>query len=705
MPRLKPLQVMIILALFLTSASTAAFNDPSPLTTYHSASLGGSGEAMTTASGGATTRVSIASDGAQGNGKSDSPAISADGRYVVFSSQAGSLVSGDNNNAYDIFVHDRQTGQTTRVSVTSGGGEGNGPSFGSSISADGRYVAIKSWATNLVIGDGNNEADVFVRDRDVDEDGIFDEPGQVSTVRISVDSNGAEGNGPSIKPAISADGRYVAFESWASNLVTGDTNGQEDVFVHDRQTGRTLRVSVASDGAQANDEADLPAISADGRYVAFASEASNLVSGDNNNVCDTDNNGVYTDNCPDVFVRDRDVDEDGIFDEPGQVSTARISVASDGAQATGWSAVSSLSSDGNYVAFESRAYDLVSGDTNGAWDIFVHDRQTEVTSRVSVASDGAQGNAESKSPSLSADGRYVAFVSQASLVSDDTNGMSDIYLHNRQTGQTVRVSIASDGTPGNGNSQGAALSADGRYVAFSSSSDNLISSDTNGMEDVFVHDTVEASGSCFADEFSSSPLSPGWTWVDPLDDSGYSLEENPGYLRISVPDGHHDLDPPWYLDAPRILQSINGNFNVEIKVRVNPTVLFQSAGLLVWFDQDNFVWIGRSTYNRIGDRFVRDGEVLESPPEIRGITQTTVYFRITREGNTISNYYSLDNSNWSLFRSDEYPSAPAVADAGMYVLNNDVVDATDTSIVADFDYFRWCVGIKTLYLPLITRTE
>jgi len=663
-------------------------------------------EDVTTQIGGATTRVSIASDGAQGNGKSDSPASSADGRYVVFSSEAGNLVSNDSNNVYDVFVHDRETRQTIRVSVSSSGGQGNGPSFGASISADGRYVAFKSYASNLVSGDTNNAGDVFVRDRDVDEDGIFDEPGQVSTARISVDSNGAQGNELSIKPAISADGRYVAFESWASNLVTGDTNGQEDVFVHDRQTGQTVRVSVASDGAQANDQSDLPAISADGRYVTFASEASNLASGDNNNVCDTDNDGVYTDNCPDVFVRDRDADGDGIFDEPGQVSTVRVSVTSDGSQtANGWSAVSSLSSDGNVVAFESRASDLVSGDTNGVYDIFVRDRQAGVTSRVSVASDGAQGNAASQSPSLSADGRYVAFVSQASLVSDDTNGMSDIYLHDRQTGQTVRVSIASDGTPGNGNSQGAALSADGGYVAFSSSSDNLISSDTNGMEDVFVHDTVEASGSCFADEFSSSPLSPGWTWVDPLDDSSYSLEENPGYLRISVPDGHHDLDPPWYLDAPRILQSINGNFNVEIKVRVNPTVLFQSAGLLVWFDQDNFVWIGRSTYNRIGDRFVRDGEVLESPPEIRGITQTTVYFRITREGNTISNYYSLDNSNWSLFRSDEYPSAPAVADAGMYVLNNDVVDATDTSIVADFDYFRWCVGIKTLYLPLITRTE
>jgi cold shock CspA family protein len=436
-------------------------------------------EDVTSQIGGATTRVSIASDGAQGNGKSDLPASSADGRYVVFSSEASNLVSNDTNNAYDIFVHDRLTRQTTRVSVSSSGGQANGPSFGASISADGRYVAFKSYASDLVSGDTNNAGDVFVHDQ---------QTGQ--TTRVSIASNGAQGNELSIKPVISADGRYVAFESWASNLVTGDTNGQEDVFVHDRQTGQTVRVSIASDGAQANDQSDLPAISADGRYVTFASEASNLASGDNNNVCDTNNDGVYTDNCPDVFVHDRDSDEDSIFDEPGQVSTVRISIASDGTQANGWSAMSSLSSDGNYVAFESQAYDLVTGDTNGVYDIFVHDRQTGVTSRVSVASDGAQGNAESQYPSLSADGRYVAFVSQASLVSDDTNGMSDIYLHDRQTRQTVRVSIASDGTPGNGNSQGAALSADGYYVAFSSSSDNLVSDDTNGWEDVFVHETI-----------------------------------------------------------------------------------------------------------------------------------------------------------------------------------------------------------------------
>ena len=416
---------------------------------------------------GATSRVSVASDVAQGDGTSGVARISADGRYVVFSSQARNLVSGDTNGVYDIFVHDREMGETTRVSVTSGGGQGDGPSFVASISADGRYVAFRSMARNLVVGDTNNQDDVFLHDRDTQE-----------TIRISVGPGGVEGNGPSIKPAISADGKYVAFESWATNLVIDDNNGQEDVFLYNRQTRQITRVSVAPGGAEANDESDLPAISGDGRYVAFASEASNLVIGDTNNVCDTDGDGVFTDNCPDVFVYDRDT---------GQIQ--RVSVGTGGTQSNGWSAASSPSADGRYVAFESQADNLVLGDTNGVYDIFVRDRHTSQTWRVSVDSSGGEGNGESVSPAISADGRFVAFVSRAdNLVVGDTNGTSDVFVHDRQTGQTVRVSVASDGRQGNNSSGGPSLSADSRYVAFSSLANTLVSGDTNGQEDVFVRD-------------------------------------------------------------------------------------------------------------------------------------------------------------------------------------------------------------------------
>jgi Tol biopolymer transport system component len=454
---------------------------------------------LTPLSPGTTTRVSVASDGSQGNGDSghwNGPSISADGRYVVFASYASNMVSGDTNGEYDVFVHDRQTGQTTRVSVASDGTQGNGGSSGGSwgakpsISADGRYVAFVSSASNLVSGDTNdfcgyyhdeNCMDVFVHDR---------QTGQ--TTRVSVASDGAQGNEESWNPSISADGRYVAFASEASNLVSGDTNDTNDAFVHDRQTGQTTRVSVASDGGQGNDWSGGPSISADGRYVAFESIASNLVSGDTNDFC-----GYYhDDNCGDIFIHDR---------QTGQ--TTRVSVASDGTQGNEESTWLSISADGRYVAFASLASNLVSGDTNGGADVFVHDRQTGQTTRVSVASDGTQGNGDSYFPSISADGRYVAFSSYAgNLVSGDTNGEADIFVHDRQTGQTTRVSVASDDSQGNEESRWLSISADGRYVAFASEASNLVSGDTNGETDVFVHDRGAL---C---DLSKQPvlLVPGW---------------------------------------------------------------------------------------------------------------------------------------------------------------------------------------------------
>jgi Tol biopolymer transport system component len=170
-----------------------------------------------------TARVSVDSSGNQGNCWSSYPSISSDGRYVAFSSLASNLVAGDTNGAYDIFVHDRQTGVTTRVSVDSSGNEGNDISGAPSISSDGRYVAFESYASNLV-ADTDSGLDIFVHDR---QTGM--------TSRVSVNSSGNKGNGASIYPSMSSDGRYVAFESDASNLVACDTNGWPDIFVHDRQ--------------------------------------------------------------------------------------------------------------------------------------------------------------------------------------------------------------------------------------------------------------------------------------------------------------------------------------------------------------------------------------------------------------------------------------------------------------------------------------
>ncbi len=349
---------------------------------------------------GATTRVSVASDGTQGNDRSGaigagSPAISADGRYVAFDSDASNLVGGDSNGSPDVFVHDRQTGETTRVSVSTGGTEGNSGSYSPSISADGRYVAFDSDASNLLAGDGNGSADVFVRDRVTSE-----------TSRVSVSSAGAEGDGDSYWAAISADGRYVAFESIATDLVLGDTNGVRDIFRHDLQSPEaTIRVSVADDGSQANDASFSASISADGRYVAFDSDASNLVSGDSNFIAD-------------VFVRDCDGS-----------TTERASVSTGGGQGDDGSAYAALSSDARYVAFESYASTLVADDTNEVRDVFVRDRQAGETKRVSTASDGTQANDGSLEASISADGSYIAFHSGASnLVAGDTNAALDVFL-------------------------------------------------------------------------------------------------------------------------------------------------------------------------------------------------------------------------------------------------------------------------------------
>ncbi len=408
-----------------------------------------------------TERVSVASDGFQANDTSLNPAISADGRYVAFVSYASNLVPGDTNNAPDVFVYDRQTHTTERVSVASDGSQANGSSpweDGVAISADGRYVAFASGASNLVPGDTNRKQDIFVYDR------------QTHTIeRVSVASDGSQGNNHSGSPAISADGHYVAFTSHANNLVSGDTNNVSDVFVYDRQTHTTERISVASDGSQANGYSRAPSISADGRYVAFESGASNLVPGDANNH-------------QDIFVRDRQnhsTERDIRVDEtpPWQPS--------------GGSVTPSISADGRYVAFSSYASNLVPGDTNNAADIFVYDRQTHTTERVSVASDGSQANRASHWPAISADGRYVAFISQASnLVPGDTNDKYDVFVYDRQTHTTERVSIASDGTQANGpaSHHPPAISADGRYVAFGSAASNLVPGDTNNAEDIFVYD-------------------------------------------------------------------------------------------------------------------------------------------------------------------------------------------------------------------------
>ena len=404
---------------------------------------------------GDTTRVSVDSSGAQADDTSSEPSISADGRYVAFYSLASNLVAGDTNATFDVFVRDRTTGATTRASVATGGGEANGLSLSPAISSDGRYVAFESYATNLVAGDTNGQDDIFVHDMTTG-----------TTTRASVDSSGTQSNGVSMGAAISSDGRYVGFYSSATNLVAGDTNASSDVFVHDMITGATTRVSVDSSGTQANGfSSSTPSFSSDGRYVAFASDASNLVTGDTNASSD-------------VFVHDMTTG-----------ATTRVSVDSSGTQGNNVSGFSSISADGRYVAFGSSATNLVAGDTNASPDIFVHDMTTGATTRVSVDSSGVEGNSTSADASISPDGRYVAFHSQAdNLVTGDTNSRWDVFVHDRTTGITTRVSVDSSGAQGNGGSVNPSISSYGRYVAFGSDATNLVTGDTNARNDIFVNE-------------------------------------------------------------------------------------------------------------------------------------------------------------------------------------------------------------------------
>lgn len=362
---------------------------------------------------GATTteRVSLASDGSEAHGAvfgSRYPVISAGGRHVAFTSDAPDLVPGDTNGLPDIFVHDRLTRETRRVSVRTGGEQANGWSWMPSISADGRYIAFESGAFNLIPADANDSEDIFVHDLHTG-----------TTTRVSVGDGGREGNGGSYgPPAISADGRLVAFYSFASNLVAGDTNEDADVFVHDRLTGATERVSVASDGKEANGPSQIPAISGDGRLVAFKSWASNL--------SPQDGNGEAVD----VYVHNRLTRE-----------TSLASVNSAGEQANATTVIeettptNALSHDGRYLVMLSWATNLAPGATRVFPDVFVRDLMARETWRASISVGGTPAPGSTFGGAVSADGRHVVFDSDSPLLTPgDANLHWDLFVRSRGAG-------------------------------------------------------------------------------------------------------------------------------------------------------------------------------------------------------------------------------------------------------------------------------
>jgi Tol biopolymer transport system component len=342
---------------------------------------------------GTTVRVSVDQGGGDANKQSSWPAISFDGKYVAFHSEASDLVPDDGNGKTDVFVRDTVAGTTLRVSVDVDGGDADGFSSYPNITPDGRYVVFASNARDIVAGDGNIVYDVFRRDLQTG-----------TTVRASVDVSDVDPDGNSFFPEVSANGRYVAFFSDATDLVVGDGNSARDVFRRDLLTGMTERVDVDLSGGELEEGADGGNMSADGRYVDFNTVASDVVPGDGN--------GFY-----DGFVRDMVTG-----------TTVRASLDKGGGDPEDDVFISALTPDGRFALLFAHADDLVQGDHKNQ-DLFVRDLVLLSTTRVTVSLAGGDPNGQSFGRSISDSGRYVTYQSDAAnLVRDDHNDLQDIFL-------------------------------------------------------------------------------------------------------------------------------------------------------------------------------------------------------------------------------------------------------------------------------------
>ncbi len=408
-----------------------------------------------------TVQMSVTTGGfGPGNGKNDGGSdferrlVSDDGRYVAFES-SGPIVPGQNVIEWQVVRRDRHLGTTTLISKSSAGVKGNGGSFYPSISADGQVIAFHSHASNLVPGDTNGTSDIFVHDV---RTGI--------TKRASVTSTGAQvptgqvaGDNVVGPPSISPDGRWVGFTARVQGFTDGDdVNSATKAYLHDRQTGGIEVVSRSSANAVV-DAGGAVSPSVDGNIVAFYSGNAHVTPGDSNGD-------------PDIFVRNRITG-----------TTTKVPAGEDGAIRH------ALSGQGRFVVFESRTGNLSLAEQDGKVHIFVHDLQTSTTTRVSVATGGTKANNDSRHPAISKDGRYVTFHSTATnLVPGDTNGQSDVFRHDRTTGQTIRASVTANGAQNFSWARASSISGDGQHVTFESQGSALTPVATRGYGQVFVRD-------------------------------------------------------------------------------------------------------------------------------------------------------------------------------------------------------------------------
>lgn len=398
-----------------------------------------------------TTRVSLDSGGSEGNQDSSSPDISANGRFVAFQSSATNLVAGDTNGVADVFVTDRKTGKTTRVSVSSGGGQATGYSLSCEISDNGRFVVFESNAADLVTGDTNGFIDVFLHDRKKNK-----------TVRISRGTGGAEPDADCRSPAISGNGRFVLFDSSATNLVAGDSNGTLDVFRFDTKTKKMLRLSVHTSGAESNGLATKPQSSKNGRYVVFHSDATNLI--------DTDGNGNW-----DVFLHDC-----------RKRRTTRVASGLFGAEPDDDNTFASISGNGRFIGFASRATNLVPGISNTQRNAYLFDRRSGRLTRISKGLGVVDG--DSSLNGLSSTGRYAVFHSDSTnLVGTDANASRDVFLWDSKTGTNALISVGPGMVQGDDDSGGAVVAGKkARFIVYQSDATNLVAGDSNAREDIFI---------------------------------------------------------------------------------------------------------------------------------------------------------------------------------------------------------------------------
>jgi subtilisin-like proprotein convertase family protein len=476
--------------------------------------------------------------------RSHRSALDYSGRYLAFESDAA-LVSEDTNGIADVYVLDRLTDTTRRVSVNSAGGQAFGGASGApAISSSGRFVAFESGATNLVPNQVTGMVHAYLHDRDADDDHVFDEPGAIATIRVSVGINQGPLVGGGFAPSMSGNGRWVAFES----LRVGSGSVQErDIFVHDRLLGTTTLASGGSGPLSGSSTA--PALGANGRYLSFQSTSTNLVPGDTNGVAD-------------IFVRDRDLDADGVMDEAGATTIVRVSVSSNMSQALGGSSTGpSITQDGRWVVFVSEATNLVANDTNGAADLFLHDRDSDQdtvldepghvsTVRLSVPPAGTQFGAVTAGV-ISANGQAVLFTVTNLVQAPPPNGPG-----------LASVVSANNGTPGS--NTGGTVFIPSPTVP--DQGNNPVATETAKPGSTVGDPALSGNG----DVEASTETPPGPNQPDEIVVEGPEPEDTPGEAVPQI----HELDPAQGPAGGGIVVDIEGAFFTP-----DATVLWNGAPL------------------------------------------------------------------------------------------------------------------------------